>query len=191
MHKQHSHADLIKRFDDLKRAEWQRPEKVLQLLSPIKDQKVMDIGVGSGYFSKYFLQAGAIVTGADVDDKFLEFVNTKFPKLQYPQFSTIKILFDDPLVQSNEFDLIFLCNTYHHIDDRINYLKKILQGIKSKGKIAIVDFKMNPQSKIGPPKELRLSEQQVLEELKLVGFTNIQVFTEELPEQYIILGYKK
>jgi 2-polyprenyl-3-methyl-5-hydroxy-6-metoxy-1,4-benzoquinol methylase len=191
MHKKHSHEELIKRFDDPKRHEWQQPEKVIKILSPLKSQKVMDIGVGSGYFSKYFLEAGAFVTGADVDAQFLDFVQTKFPSKEYPNFSTRKIQYDDPLVQNNEFDLIFICNTYHHIDQRVTYLKKLIHGIKPTGKIAIVDFKMKSDSTIGPPQKLRLSEEHVLSELQQAGFSKIKVLNDVLPEQYIILGYKK
>lgn len=191
MHGNHSHNDLIKRFDDPARDQWQQPEKVIKLLAPIKNQKIMDIGVGSGYFSHYFIKAGAIVVGADVDQKFLDFVNQKFPIEKFPNFTSRKIEYQDPKVEAEEFDLIFLCNTYHHIENRDEYLKKVLKGLKHQsGRIAIVDFKANSASHIGPPQKMRLSADLVKKELSIAGFSKIEILSNELPEQYIILGHK-
>jgi 2-polyprenyl-3-methyl-5-hydroxy-6-metoxy-1,4-benzoquinol methylase len=106
-----SHAELIKRFDDPKRDEQQRPEVVMKLLSPLANLEVIDIGIGSGYFAKHLLDGGAFVTGADVDDKFLKFVTEKFSAQDYPRFKILKIDFNDPKMKADFYDMAFTSNT--------------------------------------------------------------------------------
>lgn len=186
MHHQ-SHQQLISSFDDKSRDEWQRPYEVLKLIGPVKDKEVIDIGAGSGYFSRYFQQAGAKVVAADVDDKFLEHIkkNIKGIKLK-------KIQFDNPLMGKEQFDIAFTSNTYHHIDQRINYLKKIKEGLKPNGRFIVLDFKTNGLSKhsFGPPLKMRIPISQVVYELEEAGFGEIIVYPKSLEHQYLILGIK-
>jgi ubiquinone/menaquinone biosynthesis C-methylase UbiE len=113
MHKK-SHAELIKAFDDPARDGWQKPQDVLKLMGHLKDKKLIEIGAGSGYFTKYFFKAGGEVIAADVDKTFLEHIQKTLPQVQ-----TKKIPFDDPEMESNSFDVAFTSNTYHHIDERV------------------------------------------------------------------------
>lgn len=184
MHKK-SHHDLIKAFDDPSRDDWQKPQFVLKLMGNLRSKKIIDIGAGSGYFSKFFLAQGASVVAADVDETFLSHI-----KKSLPEALTRLIPFDDPLMEQGTYDYAFTCNTYHHIDDRLSYLKKILAGLKSGGKFVIVDFKAIAEV-AGPPLKMRVPFSQVSSELTEAGFSAIEVFNDDLERQYVIIGTKK
>ena len=47
---------------------------------------------------------------------------------------------DDPLLPPSGVDLIFTSNTYHHIDNRVNYLTNLRRYLRPNGRIAIVEF---------------------------------------------------
>lgn len=188
MHKK-IHAELIKSFDDPARDKWQRPQIVLQKIGVLPNQSIIDIGSGSGYFTKYFIQANAQVTAADVDDQFLDYLKTKFTQ---SNFRLKRIRFDDPQMGSSNYNIAFTCNTYHHIDNRVQYFKKVLSGLTKPGKLVIVDFKKDVNLvNAGPPMHLRVDALEVVNELKLAGFKNIEIDNRTLTRQYIITGYKK
>jgi cyclopropane fatty-acyl-phospholipid synthase-like methyltransferase len=159
MHKK-SHRDLIKAFEDPTRDEWQKPKMVLKVLGDLKGKKLIEIGAGSGYFGKYFIKAGADYLAADVDTVFLDHIRTHLPKAK-----TALIPYDDPKMNSSEFDLAFTCNTYHHIDNRVEYFKKVLSGLKDNGKL-------------------------VIDELLRSGFKSIKVENEVLTRQYIVIAHR-
>lgn len=184
MHKK-SHAELIKAFDDPARDEWQRPQEVLRLMGDLKGKKVIDIGSGSGYFSFKFHKVQALVTAADVDEKFLAHI-----RQQADAPATRKIEFTDPVMAAGEFDVAFNCNTYHHIDGRVAYFSKVRQGLSAQGKLVIVDFKLPvPAGKrIGPRASMRIPVETVVAELKEAGFQRFEVH-HTLPLQYVVVAF--
>lgn len=188
---QSSHAHLVKVFDDPARDLKQKPEVVMKFIAPLRGLKVIDIGVGSGYFSKHLLNAGALVTGADVDEKFLAVVSEKFPKKDYPNFGTLKIDYDDPKMPQSSYDVAFTSNTYHHIEDRVSYLRKVLSGLKTSGRVVVFDFKKDSGAVgSGPPNELRIHQDQVVTELKEAGFKRTLLNTSDFEDHYLIIGSK-
>jgi 2-polyprenyl-3-methyl-5-hydroxy-6-metoxy-1,4-benzoquinol methylase len=180
-----SHQILIAGFEDPKRDLWQKPKIVLNLMGGLRGKRILDLGVGSGYFSNHFLNAGAKVTGADVDDKFLQHVKERFSSNK--DFCTHKLEFNDPKLTAAHYDVIFTSNTYHHIDNRVDYLKKLKSGLNPKGILVIVDFKANDLIlDFGPPVNMRVAFDTVINELQLAGFFIQYSSQEDLPHQYLI-----
>lgn len=189
---QKGHKELILAFDDPARDKWQHPEKVIALMGPLQGKKIIDIGSGSGYFTKYFLREKAQVVAADVDVKFLKHIEKSFPKKDYPHLSLMPIDYNDPKMAHNTYDFAFTSNTYHHIDNRIEYIKKVRRGLKVGGKFVVLDFKKNPEGghHFGPPLKMRVSAAKVVDELIKGGLDHIEVYTTELEHQYIVIGKK-
>ena len=76
-------------------------------------------------------------------------------------------------------------DTYHHIENRIEYLKKLKRCLRESGVLVIIEFKKE-KTRPGPPVELRLAEGEVESELKSAGFTFLSAERDLLPYQYII-----
>jgi len=41
---------------------------------------------------------------------------------------------------SDPVDLVFSCDTYHHMHDRVAYFQKLARHLKTGGRVAILDF---------------------------------------------------
>ncbi len=188
MHKK-SHEELILAFNDPARDEWQRPQEVLALLGPLKGRRLVDLGSGSGYFSQKFAQAGALVVAADIDKTFNEFVESRKWGVE-----TRLIDATDPKLAAGEFDLAFTCNTYHHIDHRVEYFKKVHRGLRERGILMVVDFDLPvrpwKEKKLGPGEKMRLPVELAEKELRQAGFVRFKVIRDLLPLQYVLLAYK-
>jgi 2-polyprenyl-3-methyl-5-hydroxy-6-metoxy-1,4-benzoquinol methylase len=192
---EHMHArpfeELVAAFDDPARAEWQQPEKVLQMLGPLKGKTVMDIGAGTGYFSFPLANAGAHVISADVDDRFLKLIEERrvAQNLSSAQLSIRKLPFDSPKLAPAEADVVLLVDVYHHLENRPAYFRQVRAGLKPGGRLVIIDFKKHDLP-VGPPASMKMTPMEIEPELKAAGFERQEVEHEALPYQYIITAYK-
>ncbi len=177
--------DLIERFESPERDAYQQPQKVLEYLGNIQGRTIMDIGAGSGYFSVKLAEKGATVIAADVDDEFQEFLKNRIGKDNLKNIETRKIPYDSPNLKEKEADIVFIVNTYHHIENRPKYFAKVKKGTKSNGELVIIDF-FKTDIPVGPPVNHKLSIDVVVNELKKAGYTSVNVNVDLLPYQYII-----
>lgn len=177
---------LVARFEDPSRAEWQKPAKLIADLEPLKGKTVADIGAGTGYFAFPVAQQAARVIAIDIDRRFLDYINHKKQAQQIGANIETRVTAPDSSgLKPREADMVLIVDTYHHIEKRIDYLKKLKPCLRKGGELVIVEFKKE-KTPPGPPVELRLGEEQVELELKSAGFAIISSDTEMLPYQYII-----
>lgn len=179
---------MAKSFESPGRDSMQKPAKILDYLGDIKDKTVIDIGAGTGYFSIKFADKGAHVIAADVSEEFQNFLRERIDKDKIDNIELRKTPYDSPLLKDREADLVFIANTYHHIENRTNYFAKVKKGLKAGGELIVVDY-FNaelPSNITAPPMEMRVSIDQVVSELKKAGFVSFQAEIEMLPYQYIL-----
>lgn len=183
---------LIDHFESPSRAGWQKPYEVIGLFGDLNGKTIMDLGAGSGYFTFRLAAEGAHVIAADVNEEFQEFIRKKKSEDEFrdiaPNIELRKVPYDDPQLGKDEADGVLIVNAYHHLDDRISYMKKVREGLKSRGKLIIVDYKKDVD--FGPPAPHKLAMEIVVNEIKLAGFTNPEINTGLLPYQYVIIGIK-
>jgi SAM-dependent methyltransferase len=189
---QSSIESLVNAFDSPDREKWQQPEKVIALFGNVTDKTILDLGAGSGYFTLRLAAKGAQVISADVSDNFQNVIQEKLTREDFKQLSPKielrKVPYDGPGLDNEEVDGILIVNTWHHIDDRTNYMRKLLNGVKKGGKIIIVDFKLGIEH--GPPDSHKLGLEDALEEIKDINFAEILVENDLLERQYILIGTK-
>jgi len=82
-------------------------------------------------------------------------------------------------------DVVLIVDTFHHLDDRVNYLRRLKPFLKPAGRIAIVDFKKEPLP-VGPPPEHKLAREQVVEEFAAAGY-RLAAEPAVLPYQYFLI----
>lgn len=180
---------LVNAFEDPDRASWQKPDEVIALLGDIQDKKIMDIGAGTGYFSFRMADKGARVIAADVDERFLEYIEEKKKQTGTTPLVTRKVPYDDPELKEQEADAVIIVNTYHHIEDRVPYFRKVRNGLVPDGKLMVVDYKKE-ETPHGPPLEHRMKADEVIKELEAAGFTISVCNITLLEYQYIIMAKK-
>lgn len=177
---------LVARFENPSRAEWQKPEKIIASLGPLDGKTVADIGAGTGYFAFPIAKKAAKVIAIDIDKRFLDYIEQKKQTQKIgANIETRLTAPDSSGLKTREADMVLIVDTYHHIEDRIEYLKELKKCLRKDGVLVIIEFKKE-KTPPGPPVELRLAEEQVKSELKTAGFTSVSADRDMLPYQYII-----
>ncbi len=179
--------DLVAGFEDPARDEWQKPAEVLAFLGDVQGKTVMDIGSGTGYFSFRLLAAGANLICADVDERFLSYIDARMQREGVPEsrMETRQVPYDSSLLKPAEADIVLIVDTYHHIENRVAYFAEVRAGLKPGGKLVVVDF-FKRDDPVGPGVAMKMSEEVVMAELREAGFTAFNLDVERLPYQYLI-----
>jgi SAM-dependent methyltransferase len=171
------------RFEDPARDAWQLPDSVVATLAVRDDLVIADIGSATGYFPIRFARAcpAGQVIGADVEAEMVWYLNERSRREELPNLVSVLAAPDDPHLPTKA-DLVFLCNTYHHIDNRIAYFTRLKGQLRLGGRVAVVDYR--PTSHRGPPHKLAMEE--VATELAAAGYALVENH-DFLPEQYFLV----
>ena len=88
-------------------------------------------------------------------------------------------------LKNQEVDILLVVNTYHHIENRSIYFRKVKKGLSKNGKLVIIDF-IKEKTEHGPPEEFRMEDSAMIQELVEAGFTKFEIEVNLLPEQHIL-----
>jgi len=80
---------------------------------------------------------------------------------------------------------VFFGNVYKEIENRGAYMSRVRKILRPGGRVAIVGFRPGG-SLAGPPEEVRLSQEQVIEEVEQAGFLLTETH-DFLPRQYLLV----
>jgi len=136
----------VKRFmyEGFGRDDWQQPGRVIEALEVRPGARIADIGAGGGYFT-FKLAAATGETGevyaVDVDRDMVEHIAQRASSEGMPQVRATLAAPGDPGLPEGRIDLVFLANTYHHIEDRPAYFAQLRRALAPGGRVAIVEFR--------------------------------------------------
>lgn len=124
------------------RAAWQLPDRVVESLELVPGDRVADIGAGGGYF--VFPLADAVgetgkVYAVEVEEGKVARLREKVAGRGVSNVEVVLGEYDDPLLPDRGIDLVFLCDTYHHIDERETYFSRLRADLRPGGRVAVVD----------------------------------------------------
>ena len=173
------------RFEAKERDAWQKPDAVVAALALAKDAHVADIGSGTGYFAVRLARAvpEGKVYAVDVEPDMVRYLGERTTKEGLANVENVLGAFDDPKLPA-PVDLVFLCDTYHHISDRVPYFQKVREKLRPGGRLAIVDFELG-DIPVGPPEQHRISPDALTTELAAAGYERVSLDEETLPYQYV------
>jgi SAM-dependent methyltransferase len=173
------------RFEDPERDAWQKPDEVIAALALPPDAKVADLGSATGYFAVRLAKAvpRGRVFGVDIEPDMARYLGERARREGLPHL--VPVLGEPADAKLPEpVDLVLVVDTFHHIEDRVAYFRKLQASLTPRGRLAIIDFRKGQP--IGPPDAHKLSPEQVREELEAAGYrqTDAHGF---LPHQYFLL----
>lgn len=180
-----SFEDLVKNFESADRNEWQKPEEVIRFLGELKNKTIIDIGAGTGYFEFKMNEPSAKIVAADVDERFIKYIDERIVSEKKTNISSRKAEYEKPPVTEQEADIVFMVDVYHHIENRKDYFSMVKKGLKPNGEMVIVDFKKG-DFEHGPPNDMKIEPQIVINEMKLAGFNLVTQDTITLKYQYLL-----
>ncbi len=147
---------------------WQRPDRVIESLGIGPGDRVADIGSGEGYFTFKFADAvgpEGRVYAVDVDRDVLRRLRQRVEAGGYSNVVVVDAELDDPLLPDGEVDLAFLCNAYHHLEDRTPYFDRLRLDLNEGGRVAVVEprndlllMKLTGHSELWTPMEVLRGE---------------------------------
>jgi len=180
----------LETLDDPARDREQKPSQVIEALGIKPGMAVADLGSGSGYFTRRFVEAvteTGRVYAVDVEPEMLDYVKESIVHMHIP--STVEFVLarpDNPKLPFESVDLIFICNTFHHLENRPTYFEHLKSALKPGGRIAIVDFYHDDRSgDLGFSKQHLVPRETVLEEMGKGGYKLAREHT-FLPRQYFL-----
>lgn len=102
-----------------------------------ENKRFLEIGVGTGNLSKYYLNNKLDITGIDQSREMIKIAKKKFPQLKLRLGEFLKLPYDN-----NEFDIIVSSYAFHHLneDEKLQSLIEMNRILKSDGKIIIGDL---------------------------------------------------
>ncbi len=190
----HQHGPQVHGFKDIdrwvevfeapSRQEWQKPDEVVRALNLQAGNAVADIGAGTGYFTRRFAEAvgpGGRALGLDIEPGMVEYMRRDAESLGTASYESRVVEPGDPGLDPGSVDLVFICNTYHHLEGRVEYLKRLAPALKPGGRVVIVDFYKRALP-LGPSRG-KLSEADVKHEFRQAGYRLSQAH-HFLPFQY-------
>lgn len=141
-------------------------DQVLDLMKIGKDDVIVDVGAGNGYYTFKFAPLCTKVYGIDAgySDRDLEELKGKAASLGLSNVEFLKADACDGLnVQG--YTHVFFSNSYHDL----NCQEELLDEIRPKAKVTLIEFK--PDSPFGPPSFRKIGKDKLVERFSRHGFT--------------------
>lgn len=180
----------LRDLDSPSRDEYQKPVQVVEALGLKPGMAVVDLGSGSGYFTRRFAEAlGATGTvyAVDVEREMLAYVERSLPPATAR--ATVELILanpEQPGLPPASADLIFLCNVYHHLEERPAYFTRLASALKPGGRVAVIDFYHDERAgNVGFPRRHLVARDTVIEEMTKAGYRLAREHR-FLPRQYFL-----
>lgn len=171
--------------DDRQRDVHQKPDHVVELAQLSEAMTVIDLGSGSGYFlcrlSRAVGSRGRVVA-TEIGKQLVRGLKKRVEREQLSNVEVVLAPTNDVGVAPGTADRILVVNVWHHIVDRKRYAARVARALSPGGKVVVVDFK--PAGRRGGH---GIAPERVLAELAAGGIDGA-VISEELPDQYVIIG---
>lgn len=184
-------VERAKKWNDPARDKTQHPEEIVAALALKPGAAVAEIGAGTGYMVAHLSKAvGAdgTVFAIDAEPAMIEYL-TKRTDLGPAKIISRKVGAHDPELASASVDGVLTLDTWHHVDAREDYAKKVFEGLKPGARFVVVDFEVDAETDNGPPKEMRLAPERVKKELESAGF-RVEIARESMPRHYMIVAHR-
>ena len=140
----------MNRFDNVAQDWESKPSRVLIAKSSVDniietidlkpDFRILDYGCGTGLIGFGLSNETNTVIGMDYSIGMVEKFNSKAKELGFTNISAIQHNINEQELPQNEFDLIAISMTLHHIKDTEMFIKKAKSSLKNGGHLCINDL---------------------------------------------------
>ncbi|HYO55946.1 class I SAM-dependent methyltransferase [Archangium sp.] len=184
-HRFENAEEWAKRFEEPGRDTWQKPDEVVKALALPPDAKVADIGAGTGYFAARLARVvpQGRVYGVDIEPDMARYLGERAKREGLSNLEAVLGEPADPKLPE-PVDVVLIVDTYHHIGDRVAYMRRLEKVLRPGGRVVIIDFR--EESPKGPPRHHKLSPARVQGELEAAGYRLAQTH-DFLPDQYFLV----
>lgn len=170
------------------RAEWQKPEQIMDALAIADGSVVADIGAGAGWFTIRLARRvgpNGMVYAEDVQRQMIESIERRVQREALRNVRIVLGTAENPRLPNGALDAALIVDAYHEMDDRIPLLRNLARSLKASGRLGIVDFRLDGGGP-GPPLDERIAPDLVIAEAHQAG---LRLLSQEtfLPFQYLLV----
>jgi arsenite methyltransferase len=125
---------------------WQRPERVVEALALATGDQVAEIGAGDGYWLPWLSQAvgpTGHVYAVEVEGDLVAALEKRVAEEGLGNVTVVLGGYGDPTLPDGAIDLAFTCLTYHHIEGRPDYFRRLRRDLSERGRVAHLDDRPN------------------------------------------------
>ncbi|MDP7975768.1 MAG: class I SAM-dependent methyltransferase [TACK group archaeon] len=141
-------------------------DQVISLMKIGKDDVIVDVGSGNGYYTIKFALLCSRVYGIDAgySARDLEELKEKAASLGLSNVEFLRADACDGL-DVHDYTHVFFSNSYHDLRCQ----EELLDKIRANSKVTLIEFK--PDSPFGPPSFKKISKEKLVERFSRHGFT--------------------
>ncbi len=169
---------------------WQRPDQIMDALGIADGAVVADLGAGGGWFTIRLARRvgpNGVVYAEDIQRPMIEAIERRVQRENLRNVRTVLGSATDPKLPPESLDAILIVDTYYEVEDPITLLQNVLSSLKPKGRVAIIDFKLEGGGP-GPPTEDRIDPEMIIRDaeragLRLIGRNNFLLY-----EYFLVFG---
>jgi cyclopropane fatty-acyl-phospholipid synthase-like methyltransferase len=171
------------------RAQWQKPDQIMDALAIADGATVADIGTGAGWFTIRLARRvgpNGVVYAQDVQKEMLEATRRRVNREGLRNVQLRLGEGSDPHLPQRTFDAVLVVDVYPEVDDRVTLLRNLKTVIKPNGRIGIVNYKPGRGGPGPAPAEgVRVDSSVVEADARAAGLRVLS--RENLPFQYLLV----
>jgi SAM-dependent methyltransferase len=154
-----------------------RPDFVVEKLALAPDAVVADLGCGPGVFALRFARAcpRGVVYAVDIEPRQLDRLREHLLATSIDNVVPVLCSATTPHLPPGRCDLIFIGDTYHHLRDRVAYMRALKSSLAPGGRLALFEYKPG-QLPVGPPPAHKLQPGELDQELREAGYELVTDF---------------
>ncbi|RME24379.1 MAG: methyltransferase domain-containing protein [Deltaproteobacteria bacterium] len=178
-HKRFS-PDQLEKLHDEQRRKFQPPEPVVSWAAGRMPSRVLDVGVGIGYFAIPLAKAlpDARIIALDVEPKMLAALDKRLDREGLAErVDKLMAAADEGPgwgLEAQSVDLVLAINMLHELDYPEEFARRVSEVLAPRGALLVVDWRPDAAIDEGPPRQHRLSEQKAAEIFGTAGLEVIE-----------------
>jgi trans-aconitate methyltransferase len=102
---------------------WQYGTGVLDLLEPKPDERILDLGCGTGHLTAQIAESGASVIGVDHSNEMVQAAREAYPDIEFHCMDATEFAFDEP------FDAIFSNAVLHWVHPPEAVIQRVREAL--------------------------------------------------------------
>jgi predicted methyltransferase len=165
-------------FERPGREVFDRRFEILKAIGVYPGMTVADVGAGTGLYTMLFARAVGDfgkVYAVDISESFIADIERRAAEYHVSNVEAIVNDQQDTGLPADSVDLVFLCDTYHHLEYPRSMLDSIARALKEDGELVLIDFRrIQGVSSPWVMSHVRADQEQVTKEVEDAGFELVE-----------------
>lgn len=155
----------------------QPPDEVMDAIGVEPGWVIAEVGAGRGRYVVHMAERvgdDGKVYANDIDGDALEYLENRCERDGISNVVTILGDVTDPKLPEGVLDMVYMINTYHHLDEPVELMRNIAPGLKPGGLLVIIE---HDADKLPDEKDHTTPRDVLLEQAGEAGFELVRIET--------------